>query len=235
VRSLDLSADGKSMLLTSRDSEVMLFDLADYSMRRLYFQTRRAKWTPDGKQAACVRFDSAVDVIDIPSGKKVQRCAGHQGEVHSLSFSRDGSRLLSAGRADGTVRLWDVQQGKQLHRWDLKAEAVLLSSDGHTVFAGDAAGKLHRFDAVTGKELSPLLGHQAAIRAIRGSQDGKRIVSVDSARGTLVWDVVTGKERRLDLKQEGLGAVALSADGRCLATSPFREGTILLWDVANGK
>ena len=36
---------------------------------------------------------------------------GHAGTVHDLQLSRDGGRLLSAGK-DGTVRFWDTTSGE---------------------------------------------------------------------------------------------------------------------------
>ncbi|HTU21070.1 MAG TPA: protein kinase, partial [Gemmataceae bacterium] len=42
-----------------------------------------------------------------------QRLRGHKDAVKGLSFSSDGKRLASCG-ADGTVRIWDAEQGLEL-------------------------------------------------------------------------------------------------------------------------
>jgi WD40 repeat protein len=261
VRSIDLSADGSSLLVTSSNSEVVLFNLVNDSARRLHFRTHQARLSPDGSLAACVNFDRGIDMIEVPTGKKVQRCVGHRGEIRTLSFSRDGSRLLSASRTppagnqpdrtakvkgrrvapvipDDTVRLWDVRKGKQLFQWNLAAESAVLSADGQLMYAGDAQGRVRRLDTATGKELPPLAGHQAAVRALALSRDGKQLASLDDAAGLLFWDTATGKQlRRREVNHAGhcLGALAVSGDGRRLATSSFTETTILLWDVASGK
>jgi WD40 repeat protein len=41
--------------------------------------------------------------------------SGHTGDVEGLAFSHDG-RLLASGSKDGTVRLWDVKQAKEMAR-----------------------------------------------------------------------------------------------------------------------
>jgi RNA polymerase sigma factor (sigma-70 family) len=262
ARSIDLSADGSSLLVTAQNSQVVLFDLADGSSRRLHLRVHQARRSPDGRLAACVNYDGALDILDIPTGKVVRRCVGHRGEIHTVSFSRDGARLLSAARTpaqlnqpvgddairgrraavvipDDTVRLWDVREGKQLFQWELAAEAAVLSADGRVMYAGDAKGLVRRLDTATGKELPPLRGHQAPVRLLARSRDGRRLASLDNAAGLLLWDTATGKQvRRMEIahgRGEGIAGVALSGDGSRLATSSFSEGTILLWDVAGGK
>lgn len=51
---------------------------------------------------------------EVPLGT-AQRAVfrGHEGDVHGVAFSLDGSRLVS-GSKDGTVRLWDVASGEEL-------------------------------------------------------------------------------------------------------------------------
>ena len=51
--------------------------------------------------------DFAIRLWDIIENKEVRRLTGHAQQVESLSFSADGTRLLSQG-ADGTVLSWDV-------------------------------------------------------------------------------------------------------------------------------
>src|SRR5262249_19689392 len=85
AQSIDLAADGSSLLVTSSNSEVVLFDLVNGSARRLHFRTHQARRSPDGSLAACVNFDLGIDILAMPTGKKVQRCLGHRGDIHTVS------------------------------------------------------------------------------------------------------------------------------------------------------
>src|SRR5207247_2954171 len=66
---------------------------------------------------------------------------GHQSDVRSLAFARDGLTLVSAS-FDGTVRLWDPSL-RRLRMLHLAGEKILwadLSPDNAYVVAGTASG-----------------------------------------------------------------------------------------------
>jgi WD40 repeat protein len=63
---------------------------------------------------------------------------GHRRLATSLQFSPDGHTVVS-GEEDGSIRLWDVASGKELHRWEGHRDAVTclaFSPDGRTVVSG---------------------------------------------------------------------------------------------------
>ncbi len=75
------------------------------------------------------------------------KCDGHDGDVRSLSFNADGTRLATASM-DGTIRLWDTEDGNELHcfRGHLNAAwAVAFGPDGGVVYSGGQSGTFHRW------------------------------------------------------------------------------------------
>ncbi|MCI0463450.1 MAG: WD40 repeat domain-containing protein [Gemmataceae bacterium] len=78
---------------------------------------------------------------------------------------------------------------------------------------------------------SPRLRHGGTVTGLVFTPDGKGIVSVGG--GDLIhWDAATGKEIR---RFSGAGHLALTRDGRVLATAPQSYGKVILWDLATGK
>jgi WD40 repeat protein len=63
---------------------------------------------------------------------------GHFGDVASVAFSPDGTRVVS-GSADATVAVWDARTGKELLSLRGQAEevtAVAFAPDGKRVASG---------------------------------------------------------------------------------------------------
>lgn len=56
--------------------------------------------------------DLTINVSNVASGQ-TQELQGHTGKITGLAFAPDGRTLIS-GSHDGTVRLWDLQSGKEI-------------------------------------------------------------------------------------------------------------------------
>jgi hypothetical protein len=99
------------------------------------------------------RFDPAIRIWELATGREVARLEGHQARNRGLAFSRDGRLLASCsgdfGSAkDSTIRVWDVATRRELRRFDGhpgKVNAVVFTPDGRSLIsAGDDTTALVR-------------------------------------------------------------------------------------------
>jgi WD40 repeat protein/tRNA A-37 threonylcarbamoyl transferase component Bud32 len=97
--------------------------------------------SPDGTRLL-VGAGNEVRLLDAASGRLVGVVGRHQGRVESVAYSLDGRRALSAGEEDHTLRLWDLQECKELHVYRVNGvpRGVAFSPDGVHAACGSRRG-----------------------------------------------------------------------------------------------
>lgn len=110
--------DGSRVVTAGDDGQVVLWDPATgKKVSGIQFDSPIAAIAPsaDGKLVAVGCADRTAAVVSTASGEKtVMR--GHEGAVDAVAFRPDGKILITASREDGTARLWNVADGKELAR-----------------------------------------------------------------------------------------------------------------------
>jgi WD40 repeat protein len=134
----------------------------------------------------------------------------HGDRINSLSYSQDSTRLATGSR-DGTVRIWDVGNGREIlvYRGHEAAKfteerdkekinvrrvpAVSFSSDGKQV-ASCGGDEIHVWESDTGKLVATLKGHKKDVSAVRFSHKNPNLLaSVGDDKKLILWDVATKK------------------------------------------
>jgi RNA polymerase sigma factor (sigma-70 family) len=176
----------------------------------------------------------------------------------SVCASRDGKVIAASAnptdRPGGIIKVWEANTGDLLGTFQMSGGVhwgVALSHDGKKVVAGEAGagshGELCVWDVKSGELVKKLRSKGMNHWVTALSQDGKWVVgggdepNSQFASNLVVWDFETGKVKH-DLsdvaRQSDLGslrAIAISPDGKLLATGGVGGNGIMLSDMETGK
>jgi WD40 repeat protein/serine/threonine protein kinase/Tfp pilus assembly protein PilF len=161
---------------------------------------------------------------------------GSTEKINRICLSADSWFALSRN-SDGSLVLWEVETGRQLHRFGGNTNrngAVCLSPDSRFALSyGDDVLKL--WDVATGKCLRAFSGHTELVDAMCFSADNQFILSGSYDHTLKLWDVATGVCLRTFAGHAApVTSVSLSADSE-FALSGSRDNTLKLWEIATGN
>jgi WD40 repeat protein/serine/threonine protein kinase len=116
----------------------------------------------------------------------------------NVAFSPDGLRLATGGERN-TVKIWDVQTGKELQTlWGHGGEVYTLAfspdDEGRWVASGGEDSIVKVWDSHTGKLVRSFRGHTGLVTSLAFSPDGKRLVSGSRDSTVKVWDLTSLSE-----------------------------------------
>ncbi len=250
-----VSADGRLLVLASKDGTVRLLDLAtETTACRLegkpgYYGG--SAFTSDGKLLAWQGNDGAVFLYDSGTGKLL-RTIGRFSLQHyylmiGLRFSPDGKLLQVSLPQEGERHaVYETATGRPLEPFGQryhKCEAA-FSPDGK-LLAMEESGTVRLWDLAAGRELPRLRGTHGALREPFFSPDGRYVgaydhilpenVGADDHPFILLWDRTTSRRLpQFGVKADPQYASSFSPDGKTLVVlGP--NNVVRLWEVASGE
>lgn len=240
VTSLAFNGDG-TQLATLAGADLRIWETA--SAKKIWetsvgFGNVRLAWNPKAQVLAVGGFPG-VRLLEAFSGKF--RWASQQpfGLCMGLAFSQDGS-LVAAACADQSVRIWDVESGKEKSNFRSHQSSVMcvaFSRDGEFLASGssDATILIKKLEAIPPARL--LEGHTLYVTAVSYCPTTQQFATTGFDGRVKVWDRTFQEVSDLDHgPKERLIGLAFSPQGDFLVTaSTYKDGSVKLWNLKTNR
>ncbi|MGE3804333.1 MAG: sigma-70 family RNA polymerase sigma factor [Gemmataceae bacterium] len=207
------------------------------------------EYAPDGKSYVRPRKDGTVSLCAADTGKEIrrlgqprQRRPQQPTQLARMLFAPDGKTIAVRDHDYGLrLRLYEVATGKEIRLLGDDRATGRLDPNDSLNFSADSrqlvavsCNTIRLWDVASGKETTTSAGHQSQLQHLNVSADGKTMITHGDDQAILVWDLVTGQEKkRYDLPYF-IRNLAVSDDGRLLAFGGPGE-VIHVWEAATGK
>jgi len=193
VLAADISADQQLVALGGPNKLVKIY--ATKNGKLLHSIKKHTDWvtaiafSPDGKLLASADRSGGLIVWESDKGKEYITLPGHKEMITGIAFMMG---VVASGSEDGTVKLWDVKEGKEIKSWAAHGggvQSVDFTPDGRLVSSGrDKTAKV--WDQ-TGKQL--MASQPFPDIALRAEMAGERVVAGDWTGKIQVWTVADSK------------------------------------------
>ena len=155
----------------------------------------------------------------------------------SIAFNEDGTHALTGSR-DGTVQLWDLADGRCMHKLEGHREVVYdvaFSADQRLALSASHDKSVRVWDLESGKCTRVLKGHVNEVWKAIWSADSCRALSGSNDDTIRLWDVATGQCLRAFKGHTGhIRALAWAEDQRRMLSGSW-DNTVRLWDTHTGE
>lgn len=221
VLALAAAANGEQFASGGKDRQVKLWNTASLDTSKDIASHTKAVhsivFSADGKLvASCGEDDSRILLWDVAAAKSLKQLTADDPDdknqrrsLHALAFRPHFAQLASCG-ADRTLRLWDLEQAKEIRRFEAAEYQLFTEKDN----------KVER----TAKRAAS----DFALYAVAFSPDGKTLAAGGLDKTIRLWDVDSGELRHTIKDHPGfVYALALTSDNRLVSAG--HTGQIRIW------
>ena len=166
------------------------------------------------------------------------RYQAHEGSVTCVAFGPN--KLVATAGPDGCIKLWDLASSKK-EKGSIRAirsppSCISFSTSGHAMAVATTNNKDNYNVKIlsTNKKGLPgkttLEGHLEMVNSVTFTRNSNNVVSASQDKTVRIWDLQTGKDKRLPLVTSFANSVDVnSSDSLCVVG--FNSGALKTWNM----
>nr|GEV57294.1 protein SPA1-related 4-like isoform X1 [Tanacetum cinerariifolium] len=152
-------------------------------------------------QIASSNFEGVVQIWDVTRNQVHMELKEHERRVWSVDFSSANPTLLASGSDDGSVKLWNLNQGASVGTIKTKANVCCVqfpSDSGNTLAFGSADHRIYYYDLRNpGMPLFTLVGHNKTVSYVK-FVNSSTLVSSSTDNTLKLWDLSESTSQVID-------------------------------------
>jgi serine/threonine protein kinase/WD40 repeat protein len=192
----DVSTQGNILAAIDRSQNLFVYDLPTGQLLsnpfNLPFAPTAIACSDSGRFVAVVdHVDQKTFLLDIDAGRFIAQLPGFPGPV---AFSPD-ENLVAIGARDETIRLWQIDSGEGIARFDVlgdKVTRLAFNSDGQLLITGGQTTRLWRTSG--GHQVAQWSLGQGDVTAVAFSPDSQWMALATDVGRLELRDTATGRK-----------------------------------------
>ncbi|XP_076947883.1 protein SPA1-RELATED 4-like isoform X2 [Bidens hawaiensis] len=152
-------------------------------------------------QIASSNFEGVVQIWDVTRNQVYMELKEHERRVWSVDFSWSNPTLIASGSDDGSVKLWNINQGTSVGTIKTKANVCCVQfpfDSVNTLAFGSADHRVYYYDLRNPSvPLFTLIGHNKTVSYVKFI-DSSTLVSSSTDNTLKLWDLTESMSQVID-------------------------------------
>lgn len=165
--------------------------------------------------------------------EKYRVLKGHNGNVSSLDFTRNGQYLISASYDDYSIRAWNISSGEMISQVKTKKRItdICIMPTGDKLLIADTSGNIGARAIVSGEIGPSIVILNKAGDKIAISSNGKYLAATSYQKPIVIWDLKKHKLIRTLNTNTDQRTLSFSPDGKNLASGCGKGYDYHIWEL----